>query len=483
MRRKRKTAKRPRISNPHHPTPITQHPIASPAPWGRFAVDWAAINRWDSEISAAAAEFGVETARLKAHVVIESQGVPDARQINPANGDSWGLMQIVAFGVGWDGWHRLVARLAGIPAGDTGKIIAALQDPSLNLRTGAAILRDLSTTHGDWDRASSAYFLGNPDWQGQDHVNGVTGAAYRRSLHALMAEIAGNEGIELKGGANQQELPSASRLPPPASPDIVAIIVGNQPTDDSFGFKAPTDLPYYDYFEGHGGHANQHTGIDATTTIGQPLYSPISGTVVCAGSDNGPGAWQTGCAGFADTLGHSAGRVEVLAEDGRRSLILGHCSRALVGTGEWVSAGSQVAEAGGMNGAHVHIEARVWDGRDYTIVDPRAAFTDLLGPAYAPRVPIPQPSDQEPFILVTATADGVPVLQRADPAAPEVRAPLRQGEVFEAQYLVYGVDRRWYWVSTLGSRIPVAGTASDDVIPIANQERLMNFARDRTQSQ
>jgi murein DD-endopeptidase MepM/ murein hydrolase activator NlpD len=246
--------------------------------------------------------------------------------------------------------------------------------------------------------------------------------------------------------------------------DIVAIIVGNQPTDDSFGFKAPTDLPYYGYFEGHGGHANQHTGIDATTSIGQPLFTPIAGTVVCAGSDNGPGAWQTGCAGFADTVGHGAGRVEILAEDGRRSLILGHCSRTVVQVGQSVNTGDQVAEAGGMNGPHVHVETRVWDGSDYTIVDPRSAFADLLGPGYAPRVPIPQPSDQEPFVLVTATADGVPVLQRADPTSPAVRAPLQQGETFEAQYLVYGVDRRWYWVSTLGSRIPVAGTMAAELM-------------------
>jgi hypothetical protein len=158
-----------------------------------------------------------------------------------------------------------------------------------------------------------------------DDVNGTTQNAYVTRIRKLIAAMeADANGI------------TPNPAPEPEPRDVVDAILNGAATDDSYGFKHPTDLPFYEYFEGHGGNANQHTGIDATTKLGQPLYSPIAGTVVCGGTGNDSGAWGQGCAAFGDTMGRGAGRVEILAEDGKRSLILGHCSRSLVRPGDTV---------------------------------------------------------------------------------------------------------------------------------------------------
>ena len=160
-------------------------PVKTPNPQGGpFGVDWSKITRWTEEAGDATVEFGVPTERILATIVIESGGEPTAIQRNNTNGWSYGLMQVVPR------WHGdLIRRLSGETyrrEADLGQLL--LDDPSLAIRCGAAILRSYYTQHGSWDRASSAFFLGNPDWRGQDTVNGNTGEGYRRSLNGLMEE-------------------------------------------------------------------------------------------------------------------------------------------------------------------------------------------------------------------------------------------------------------------------------------------------------
>jgi hypothetical protein len=176
-------------------------PIRTAPPWnagGSFGIDWNAISRWDAFIAHAEEEFGVPRERLAATIVIESAGNERAIQRNHSNGWSYGLMQIVPFGVGWNGWHQRVWALSGSPPDGmtNAAIINALYDPLTNIRVGASILRDLygqeRLTRGEdaaWDAASSRFFLGNATWQGADTVNGNTGAQYRRALNGLMEEI------------------------------------------------------------------------------------------------------------------------------------------------------------------------------------------------------------------------------------------------------------------------------------------------------
>ena len=170
-------------------------PVQTKAPWGAFGIEWDRISRHARQIEQAAQEFGVEESRLAGTEVIESQGEPRAVQYNPSNGNSYGLVQVVPYGVGWKGWSQRVIDLAGLHRNaSVDEVVNALYDPLTNLRVGASILRDFFNQHGSWDRASSAFFLGNPDWRGADTVNGNTGQAYRTALIGLMSELAATGG-------------------------------------------------------------------------------------------------------------------------------------------------------------------------------------------------------------------------------------------------------------------------------------------------
>ena len=160
-------------------------PILTQAPWGSFGIGWEEVNRWDDVIERAASETGVPAERIKAHIVIESSGQPDAIQKNDANGWSFGLMQVVPR---W--WRSTILELAG--RSDTGQSEREvgqllLDDPALAVRAGAAVLQTFFD--GDWDRASSRFFLGNPDWNGHDFVNLLLGQQYKAMLDGLIEEI------------------------------------------------------------------------------------------------------------------------------------------------------------------------------------------------------------------------------------------------------------------------------------------------------
>lgn len=165
-------------------------PIQTAAPQGgSFGIDWEVINQYDELIARACDEARVPFGRLKAVIPIESRGNRRAVQKNDANGWSYGLVQVVPYGNGWDR-AALIARIAGLGSSYTRQqIIDALYDPAINLRVGAAILRGYYDQHGSWDAANSAFFTGKPDWLGSDAVNATTGQQYRRSLDGLLSEI------------------------------------------------------------------------------------------------------------------------------------------------------------------------------------------------------------------------------------------------------------------------------------------------------
>jgi len=251
--------------------------------------------------------------------------------------------------------------------------------------------------------------------------------------------------------------------PPPPPRDIVDVLVGGAPFTDDYGFKSPTDLPYYSYFIGHGGRSDQHTGIDVTGYIGEPLYSPISGTVVCAGTNtNVPGAHGSSCAAFPFTLGvntSTSGRCEILSDDGSRSLILGHVLRTILPIGSRVKPGDHLADMGGQNGPHCHLESRLWDGGNYTIVDPRQAFGSVSVALPVERVPYNFDMEIQPapnLFTVTALQD-VKVYQRADPSAA-ILDTIKAGEQFEAIAIIPGNDGKQWWLGRYQGRVPMDGT-------------------------
>ena len=154
-------------------------PIRTAAPWGSFGVGWDQINRWDQAIDRASAEFGVPAERIKAHIVIESGGPTrcdskersERLELRP----DAGRPAVVE--------TSSILRLAGRPdtgqgEREVGQLL--LDDPDLAVRAGTGVLQ--SIFDGDWDRTSSKFFLGNPDWTGADTVNGNTGLQYKAML-------------------------------------------------------------------------------------------------------------------------------------------------------------------------------------------------------------------------------------------------------------------------------------------------------------
>jgi murein DD-endopeptidase MepM/ murein hydrolase activator NlpD len=424
---------------------------------------WGAITRYDALLHEFGDPLGWAIERLRGHIVIESRGEPRAVQRNESNGYSYGLLQIVPYGVGWEGWHELVKEKAGLKRNASrDDVIAALYEPRVNIAVGIAILESFYVQYGSADRASSAFFLGNPNWRGGDTVNGTSGLSYRDTLNALITE--------------QQRF---------APPDLISYIVSGAKYTAEFGFGMPNiderGVPqnYYDYGVGHGTDAShKHTGIDIVVPMYTAIRTPLAGVVRCIGNA-GQGDWGQGCGSFPDTIGRGIGNVTVLTDAGLK-LTFGHVNSSPLRVGQRVSAGDVVAKSGGMVGPHLHLDASIYapdrvnrrialNGGDYFLLDPIPAIARALGqdipappPTYAEPVGLPDPWEWEISATVRAIRDSVPVLQRADLLSAPTNKPLAKGDDFEAVAQVLGNDGHVYWVSTRGSRVPVEGTACDE---------------------
>ena len=159
-------------------------PIRAEGYWGRNRVTWEQITRWDRHSRDACAEFGAPLRRVRAHIALESGGNPRTVQYNRENGNSYGLLQVVPR---W--WGDLIRRLSGTNVQGEAELGQLLLDrPRLAVRCGVAILRYYFDEYGSWDKASSGFFTGTPNWNGQDTVNGTTGTTYRFALNNLIAE-------------------------------------------------------------------------------------------------------------------------------------------------------------------------------------------------------------------------------------------------------------------------------------------------------
>lgn len=458
--------------DPQPPKPATTttttpapKPVKASAPSGAIAtagfsgVKWDAVTQYDDAIHAAADPVGWPIERVRGHILIESLGNPKAIQQNASNGYSYGLMQVVPYGVGWEGWHKLVKDKAGLAANASKQqVIDALYNPAINIAVGVAILEGFYEQHGTLDKASSAFFLGNPNWKGEDTVNGNTGTWYRNTLNALIKEQDANG-----------TTPAVTTTPAPKPIDPISVIVGGvgyPPID--YGFGSDVGLKYYTYGIGHGlgGNGTQHTGYDVSVPCGTRLYTPIDGVVDCVGNRGTP-RWGQGCGAYADVDGGGVGNITIMGDSGHK-LTLGHCRTATVQPGQRVVAGQQVGTVGSMNGCHVHCEVSVLKNGSYWLVDPGPALIQAMGGkapvTYVERLPIPQPDDDPPYWVVRVVTDEVPVLQSGSAKAPKVAPPLKKGETFFATYRLPGTDGKGYWVSTKLGRVPISGTEEVEVV-------------------
>ncbi len=117
------------------------------------------LDQWDGTIAKEAEKWGVPPENLKALIALESGGDPNATQINPTHGNTYGLAQI-----NQSIWGETAAQRG-----------YDLNTPEGQIGFAASLLKDHYNQTGDWDQAHSMYF--NPSGTG-DSVNGTSNAQY-----------------------------------------------------------------------------------------------------------------------------------------------------------------------------------------------------------------------------------------------------------------------------------------------------------------
>lgn len=309
--------------------------------------DWAGVERWSSQIAAAAAKYGVPANLIKAIMRVESNGEPNATGAPGV----WGPMQVYGEVWGYGPW---------------------MSDPAANIDKGVQILKGNYDQYGSWDMATQAY-LGF----GTDQF-GTTNTTYRDRVFAYWDQL---NAASAGAGAGLGYAPQPAR----ARASLETMFGPGAGVPDWGEFDAPSDLGYYGYSAQYGLSGFTHTGLDIPMGGGAPMRAAFSGTVTCAGTGIGNGTDGGGCSNFnyvpnfagAGGAMAGSGRVEILSDDGNTMLIYGHSAGSAVRPGQRVNAGDLVAYNGGMNSSHVHLEARVRDPSmplGWRIVDPRTVL-------------------------------------------------------------------------------------------------------------
>lgn len=456
----------PPVSGDTRKVPTGTIKTAAPS-GGIFGVPWERITRYDPRIIETEKATGVPRENMRALVTIESQGNSQAIQRNPQYGDTYGLTQVNPAI-----WGPLIVKatraLPNVPdlenSAGYNELANALLNPDVAILAAGYLLESLHDEGRTWDQAHSKFFTWTDDWNGTDSVNKTTGAQYARAFRELVKE---------QGAVVGPVTPSPPVSPPPVPPitpapqgNVLDLLYGGRPyiVTASYGQLVTWSCPgCYDYFRDYGLDSQHHYAIDVEATAGDgaPLFAPINGTIVCAGTGNGQGAWGTGCAAFPRTnnyngkpSGAGSGRLEILHEDGARSLIIGHVLSSRVRPGDRVTVGTLIGEQGGMNASHVHLEGRYANGT--RIGNPLTMFSGGPMPEqYANPVPVAQPDDEPPYMVARAL-QATAVRQRANPAAPKILPDLAKGEEFFVQHKVLGTDGSWWVVGRLGGRVKEA---------------------------
>jgi murein DD-endopeptidase MepM/ murein hydrolase activator NlpD len=399
---------------------------------------WATVNRWDREFLTSGAKHDVLPQMLKAMAVIESGG---QMIYNGSGSGAYGIMQIKP--QFWGAEARRLGYDLMTPAGNIGFAAAMLGGDARGVKGSTPEERFLYSYYPVYGPDGKLCL----DCKGED---GGTPRQYLSDMHELMRLI------DLAAGAiNPVPTPTPEK-------DLLKLIFGGKYTI-SQEWAVTSSAADYSYAIGHGLNGRQHTGIDAVGNLRDPLYAPFAGTVVCASTGWGGGAWNTGCAAFNDySDGGGAGRIELLHPDGKRSLILGHSDTTVVKPGAQVRQGEKVGTVGSMNGPHCHIEAREYNASaTYILRDPRKLFADITGTVseqYVERIPLPQPEEFARDWEVEVIRDGVPVRQYGSVQAPRVAPDLMKGETFKAVAMIPGLEGTPYWVSRAAGRVPIEGT-------------------------
>lgn len=290
---------------------------------GSLGGEYAVLDQYDSAFQRASAETGIPVNTLKAIAAVERgwEGTSVAGAV--------GIMQVMP-GI----WGHL----------------GNVYDPYENILVGAKVLKSNLEQYGSMDMAIRGY-LGF----GQD-AYGTTDSAYLDRVRQFENQL-NQSGGSFGGG------------------DLGSVFVNGE-VPDWGEFGAESSNGYYQYGTQYGMNGTQHTGADVPMAVGSAYRAPMGGVVTCGGTGSGSGGDGSGCSGFGDYYGNGAGRVEVLLDNGA-VLIFGHSSTSALQPGQRFNAGDILGTSGGMNSAHIHLEARVKDPSTpsgWRIVDPRSVI-------------------------------------------------------------------------------------------------------------
>lgn len=338
---------------------------------------WAKLDSMNSGFSAASAQTKnhVPANLLKAVLSVEGDF-----------GNSWGNAPVYLADRGTyvNGFNGMLQSTAQANGYDWNRIQT---DQNYAIWSSADVLSRLYDEYGaayGWDGVIKAYFSGNPtgvfsNGKTSDEMNNDS-TGYYNNVKGRWQSLDGAYGSTSQDPASPQYSGGGGSS---GSTTFDSIWGGDASVPITFEFHGRGGPDLYGYGTGYGLNGSEHTGIDVGVQLNSKLYAPVGGTVTCAGTNNGPGANGGGCSAFADTIGQGNGRIEVQLDNGA-VIILGHTSVGYAQPGQHVNAGDLLGLSGGMNGAHVHIEARVPDPSmpsGYRIVDPR----EVLGGNFAGR--------------------------------------------------------------------------------------------------
>jgi murein DD-endopeptidase MepM/ murein hydrolase activator NlpD len=245
----------------------------------------------------------------------------------------------------------------------------------LQINIAAHLISDLAKENGGFDNAIKVYFMGPAALQGNVSDGSRMSNDYYKEASDLWHQWDG-QSAGMSGQNSYQQQYGQGGTTAPSGTTAFSSIWGGGEAPISFEFNAGGGPDLYGYGTQYGMNGSGHTGVDVGVPLGTTLHAPMAGTVTCAGTGNGPGADGGGCAAFNDVMGGGNGRIEIQLDNGQ-VIILGHTSTSSVRPGQRVNAGDAVGTSGGMNGAHVHVEARVRDsstGSGWRIVDPRSVL-------------------------------------------------------------------------------------------------------------
>ena len=325
---------------------------------GSLGGEYAVLDKYNTAFQQAAAKYGMPANYLKALAAIERGWEGTSKS------GALGIMQVMP-----KYWSDLGYNL---------------NDPAQNIMAGAHILdyyynqvknEAIRIGMDPWEAAARAYFSGS-NWKnaGTTDAYGTRVDVYGDRFNQFLGQLGG--GRATSGGA--QGAPTTGGGWQGAFQSMFGTSVAGD-----YGYNAPNSLGLYGYGVEYGMDGNGHTGIDQPMNFNTPYYAPMGGIVTCAGTGRGSGAGGGGCGAFNDTGNagpggaiQGVGRVEVQLDNGA-VLIFGHSRTSALQPGQRFNAGALLGTSGGMNGPHVHLEARVRDSSTnsgWRIVDPRTVL-------------------------------------------------------------------------------------------------------------